>query len=522
MQTDNRRLRVGRTALLCLALAGWGMPRTVVCAAQPGELFEWPLMGTEPAQTLRFHFCPAGTIRPGRPAREAGGSTASAVPPVSVRGFYLGETEVTLAQFRAVLGEPGMAELKREAATFRAIPELLALVQKGEREPAFGVGLVGAVKFCLRVQASSDEVRAKQATPSIEARRIRLPSHVEWQYGARAIADAGQQSRLPHFNREFPFAQLSAGTQEKCRQVWSKLGRTEPFVGSQEQMLHLTTAVGQEEQGKVKEILTEWFTNLLNVPPLTAGGVGTIRPVGMDKPNEWGVHDCHDNVTEWVIWAETPERRDDLWQSLATKVEAGAPLDGDAARSLDPQSNLFLAGGSFRDGYQGRNALARFTLWSGPKLTDGTPLSFEYKSELVGDYSPGFRVLMERTIASDWLFALRRGLYVEGQWQPSAKTHLDESQQLLNELADANHPGVAAIELYRTLQAADAGGGARAAQIFERLAQAKPETPARAKPNLAALLADTPKPAATTEATPVNDDALFWRTLSVVQSAVPR
>lgn len=514
MQTDNRRLRVGRTALLWLALAGWGIPLTAVRAAQPGELFEWPLMGTEPAQTLRFHFCPAGTIRPGRPAREAGGSAASAVPPTALRGFYLGETEVTLAQFRAVLGEPGMAVLKQEAATFRAIPELLALVQKGEREPAFGVGLVGAVQFCLSVQVSADEARTKQATPSIEARRIRLPSHLEWQYGARAIADAGQQSRLPHFNREFLFDKLRDGTQQKCKEVWSKLGRTEPFVGSQEQMLNLTAAVDQVEQAKVKDILAEWFTNLLNVPPLTAGGVGTIRPVGMDKPNEWGVHDCHDNVTEWVIWAGTPESRDVLWQSLATKVAAKASLDG--------VSNLFLAGGSFRDGYEGQNALARFTLWGGPKLTEGIPQSFEYKSELVGDYSPGFRVLMERTIASDWLFALRRGLYVEGQWQPSAKTHLDESQRLLNELADANHPGVAAIELYRTLQAPDAGGGARAAQVFDRLAQAKPETPARAKPNLAALLADTPKPAATTEATPVSDDVLFWRTLSVVQSASPR
>lgn len=498
-----------------LALAGWGMPLTVVRAAQPGEVFEWPLPETKPAQTLRFHFCPAGTIRPGRPAREAGGSAASAVPPTALRGFYLGETEVTLAQFRAVLGEPGMAVLKQEAAKFQAMnPQLFALIQQGEPEPAFYVGLAGAVQFCLRVQASADEMRAKQAAPSIEARRIRLPSHVEWQYGARAIADAGQPSRFPHFNREFLFDKLSVGTQQKCKEVWSKLERTEPFVGSQEQMLDLTAAVGQEEQAKVKEILAEWFTKLLGVPARNASGLGTVRPVGQAPANAWGVHDCHDNVTEWVIWAGTPDRRDDLWQSLATKVGAGASLDG--------QGNLFLAGGCFAEPYHGENILAHFSLWGGPKLTDGTPQPFEYEPKLVGEFSPGFRVLMERTIASDWLFALRRGLYTEGRWQPSAKTHLDESQRLLNELADANHPGVTAIELYRTLQAPDAGGGARAAQIFERLAQAKPETPARAKPNLAALLADTPKPAATTEATPVNDDALFWRTLSVVQSAVPR
>lgn len=515
MQTDNRRLRVGRTALLCFAFAGWLMPRMVVCAVEPGELFEWPLKRTEPAQTLRFHYCPAGTIRPGRPARQAGDSTASVVPPVSVRGFYLGETEVTLAQFRAVMGEPGMAALKQESSKFQAMnPQLFALVQQGEREPAFFVGLAGAVQFCLRVQESADEARTTQATPSIEARHIRLPSHVEWQYGARGIADAGQQSRFAHFNRELPFSQLPAGTQEKCREVWSKLGRTEPFVGSQDQMLDLTAAVGQEEQAKVKEILNEWFTKLLGVPARNASGLGSVRPVGQSPANEWGVHDIHDNVTEWVIWAPTTDRRDELWRSLTTKVAAGASIDG--------QSNLFLAGGFFAEPYHGEKMLSHFTLWGGPKMTDSTPQPFDYEPGLVGDFYPGFRVLMERTIASDWLFALRRGLYTEGRWRSSAKAHLDGSQRLLDELADANHSGVLAIELYRALQSPDAGREVSVAKIFDRLAQAKPETPARAKPNLAELLADTPKPASTTEAMPVNDDALFWRTLSVVQSAAPR
>ena len=514
MKTNHRQLRVGRlceTALFRLALAVYCLTSVEVQAAQPGELFEWSPTGIQPAQTLRFRYCPAGTIRPGRPAREGGGST-SAIPPTSLRGFYLGETEVTLAQFRAVLGEPGMAALKQEAAKFQAMnPQLFALVQQGEQEPALFVRLDGAVQFCLRLQSADDESRLKQIAPSIEMRRIRLPSHIEWQYGARAIADAGQQARLPHFNREFKFAELSSGTQEKCREVWSKLGRTGPFDGSQDQMLDLTAAVGLEEQAKVKEVLSEWFTQLLGVPPRKVGGFADVRRVGQSPANAWGIHDCHDNLTEWVIWAATSERRDDLWQSLATKVASGASLNG--------QGNLFLAGGFFGEEYHGEKRLTHFALWGGPKLTDGIPQPFDYDPSLVGEFNPGFRVLLERTIASDWLFTLRRGLYSEGRWQPSAKSRLDESQGLLNELADANHPGKIAVELYRTLLLGiDSGESARAAQMFDRLALAKMDMPVRAKPNLAALLDDTPKPAVIDETAPVNDDALFWRALSVVQS----
>ena len=515
MRTDNRHLRVERTGLLGLALALCWMSSAEVRGAQPGELFEWSLTGTEPAQTLRFRFCPPGTIRPGRPAREAAGSASTTVPTTSLRGFYLGETEVTLAQFRAVLGESGLAALKQEAAKQQTMnPQLFALIQQGEREPAFFVGPTGAVQFCLRAQASEDEARAKQAAPSIETRRIRLPSHVEWQYGARGIADADQQSRLPHFQREIGFVELSKGTQEKCREVWLKLGRTEPFVGSQDQMLELTAAVGQDEQAKVKEVLAEWFTKLLGVPPRKASGLGDVRLVGQAPPNAWGVHDCHDNVTEWVIWAGTSKDRDKRWKSLTTKVASKASLNG--------QDNLFLAGGFFAEPYHGENILAHFTLWGGPKLTENSPQPFDYEPGLVGEFYPGFRVLMERTIASDWLFALRRGLYSEGRWQPSAKAHLDESQRLLNELDDANHPGLMAVELYRTLNGLDAVAGASAAPMFDRLAQTKPETPARAKSNLAALLDDTPKPEAIAVATPVNDDTLFWRTLAAVQSASSR
>ena len=41
---------------------------------------------------MKFRFCPSGTVRPGMPDPNA---VAQSTSPVSVRGFYIGETEVT-------------------------------------------------------------------------------------------------------------------------------------------------------------------------------------------------------------------------------------------------------------------------------------------------------------------------------------------------------------------------------------------------------------------------------------------
>jgi formylglycine-generating enzyme required for sulfatase activity len=515
---ERMKMRMRILCWLALGIASLWRPRQAVYGAQPGDLFEWPIARASPLQILRLRYCPAGSIYPGPPEREAT-ADASSIPPTSIRPFYLGETEVTLAQYRAVLGDDGIAALKTEAARFQAMnPQLFALVQQGDREPAFFVGLPGAIRFCLRLQAESDANRAAEAIPSVETRRVRLPSHVEWQYGARAMIDAATQAKRPHFHRDLKLSDLSPATQEKCREVWAKLGRATPFVCSQEQLLDLTSAVAANEQAKVKEILSEAFRKLVGGPPRNTNGVGAIpwdclaQP--NDAPNAWGIYDVHDNVTEWVMWAGTASRRDELWKTLSAKV-----ADGDA---LNGQANVFLAGGCFLDSYLGEKALSRFTLWGGPKLTNGMmPQPFEYQSDLVGEFNPGFRVLIEREIAADWLYALRKGLYADGRWTKGASSHLDKSQQLTTELTDGRHPCRQAIEFYRTLIGLETDAGLRASQVFEQLASFNAEAPSRPKKPRTVMLDEQPVPAAAAPGSPpaVSDDVLFWNTLAVVHAA---
>ena len=65
---------------------------------------------------------------------------------------------------------------------------------------------------------------------------------------------------------------------------------------------------------------------------------GTIA-VGSLKPNNWGLHDVHGNVWEWV---------EDCWQSAGYK---GAPSDGSARKVCDTSTQIVRRGGSWSNDF---------------------------------------------------------------------------------------------------------------------------------------------------------------------------
>ena len=434
---------------------------SAVNAAQPGELTEWSTSAKTPSPKIRFRFCPAGTIRPGKPAAANAGAANS--PPLSVREFYLSETEVTLAQFRDVLGDEGLAPLKTLASKYSAIPQLFETVQKGQMEPAFCVALDGAVDFCNRLQTTSDDNRRQMAQPSLDTRLFRLPSHVEWQYAARAVASADNQASQPHFGRWIRFAELSPANQQKCQEVWASLGHGDRFPDNQDSYLELSRTTDAAQQEKVKEILTEAFSKAFGSAPRTASGLGAIQPVGSTRPNAWNLTDIHEGVTEWTMWATRIERTRDLWAKLATARKTGNSLAG--------QENVFLSGGSFMDSYFGPKALNRFTVWGGPKLTDDEPQPFAAQPDIVFDKAPGFRVLMERVLADDWLFVLRKGVFQKRDIAAGAAVYLTSSRTVVNELTEVEHPSRVAIDFYTELVASRSGSSQRLQENLLKVAQ---------------------------------------------------
>lgn len=481
-----------------------------VWGAKPGDVFEWSVPGSKPVVTLRFRLCPSGEIRPGRPLPASGESTGVGADfnVVKLREFYMGETEVTLKQFRAVLGANALAPMLTKAKKLQGLnPQLLSTLQSGQDEPVYLVGLESVVSFCTRVQEQSNSSENQRAKSSIQELRFRLPTHIEWQYAARGASTIAEQGKRPHFYRWITRKELTPASSQKCDEVWGTLGLAGTFPDTQDSYLMIAAAPGAAEAIKVKDILGECFTKAFNASPRNASGVGAISTVGRTLPNDWQLCDMQDNVTEWVL-AVPPDRITQLWRDMTIKVQT--------SESLLNQGGVFFAGGCFLDSYQGANALAKFTIWGGPTLGEGNnPQPFEYTEDAVIDKDPGFRVLMERNIREDWLYALRKGMYTNRRLNTTAAAHLTDSYKLLTELAEKDHPAWSSVVFYQALVAQSGSQTPEATRLLAQFITEAPTTkPAKKKSILDAFADDNkspPNPDPSTKESEVSDDLLYWQ-----------
>ena len=104
---------------------------------------------------MKFAYIPAGKFLMGSPPDEGGWFSDEVQHEVTIsRGFYLGITEVTQGQWKAVMGH--------NPSWF-----------KGNRLPVERVSWDDAVRFCRRLGQK-------------EGRRYRLPTEAEWEYACRA------------------------------------------------------------------------------------------------------------------------------------------------------------------------------------------------------------------------------------------------------------------------------------------------------------------------------------------------
>ena len=150
-------------------------------------------------------------IEPGRfdmGGDKTGVASEAPMRQVKVAPFYLGKYEVTQAEWVAVMGSNPSQ-------------------YKDPRKPVDQVTWIEVQEFIQRLN------QKEQTT------KYRLPTEAEWEYAARAGADA-------------PYG----------------------FAGGEDMLSQYA-----------------WYGH--------GGNVGT-RPVGQRKPNVWGLHDMHGNVWEWV------------------------------------------------------------------------------------------------------------------------------------------------------------------------------------------------------------------------------
>jgi formylglycine-generating enzyme required for sulfatase activity len=115
-------------------------------------------------ETLEMIAIPSGTFAMGAPEDESGaGDDEKPQHQVTVQSFYMGQHQVTQAQWRVVAGYPQIdRKLNPDPSDF-----------KGDRLPIENVDWDDAQEFCKRLSAHTGKA-------------YRLPSEAEWEYACRA------------------------------------------------------------------------------------------------------------------------------------------------------------------------------------------------------------------------------------------------------------------------------------------------------------------------------------------------
>ena len=203
-----------------------------------------------------FRWCPAGSFQMGSPSSESGRDDDETQHRVTLtQGFWMLETEVTVGMYRSFVEETGHQSGAgyegKGGRGYNASTEEWEQNPKytwknngfpqEENHPVANVDWNDAVAFC-------EWLSRKTKT------RIQLPTEAQWEYACRA------------------------GTTSSY------------YFGNAPEGL---SKVGNVADGSAKKQFSGWTTIE------SEDGYVFIAPVGIYRPNAWGLYDMHGNVWEW-------------------------------------------------------------------------------------------------------------------------------------------------------------------------------------------------------------------------------
>lgn len=237
--------------------------RLLAAAPEAGRTFV--LSGLE----LEMRPVPAGTFRMGSPFGEPG-RTSGEGPQTWVkisRGYWLGRTPVTHAQWRAVMGTDLVAQVRKAVPGTGNPARFLA----GDDDDAamYFVSWDEAMEFCARLNARA---RTEGVLPA--GYEFTLPTEAQWEHACRAGTTAATYAGPLELAGENHAPVLDAI-------AW--------YAGN--------SSVGYRGRG--------WDTSTW-AGKQYPGGMAGVRRVGQKEPNPWGLHDMLGNVYEWCRDFSTP------------------------------------------------------------------------------------------------------------------------------------------------------------------------------------------------------------------------
>ena len=271
-----------RACAVRIAIA-WLPPFASSAPLQPGTQLDVVSKPPNGQVHLAFRYCPPGEGFRGKPEplpKDSDDPIAKLnrrklVEPL--RAFYITETEVSQGQYRQVLGQAALDQVKNRVAKLAGVPV-------GDDFPVLAVTLDEAAAFCRRLQQTAVDDSATAS--SLEARGFRLPTHYEWQYACRARQTLDEALAWPHFGGWCSLQEIPAAQMQDGKDLWKKAGGVGEFTGTQDQIEKiLRTVAGSkdtDDQARAIKLLEAFLQKGLGFDrPLT--NRGTVRTRGFWK-----------------------------------------------------------------------------------------------------------------------------------------------------------------------------------------------------------------------------------------------
>ncbi|MEK6238500.1 MAG: SUMF1/EgtB/PvdO family nonheme iron enzyme [Planctomycetales bacterium] len=450
--------------LVAAALSLTFLPGTNLFSAEPlepGAVRSFDVTASGKKVPFRFRYCPPGELIPGRPG-------VGDAKPVAMEAFHLMEGEFTVGQFGALLPDR-LPKIQKLAG-----PHLQNFITN-EKMPVFGVSFDDIQKVSRAIEKHFDH-SSDVNRPLVERWQVRLPTHYEWQYACRAKQTPSEAVKTPHFYRWVDYRALDKNTVGSCKDEWEKMGRADPFLGTQEQVVELISNRSKGNNTVPQEILREFFKAALGVDRDLAQVPDPLRLLasGSTKPNGWNIFEMHTNVSEWVMTSENQAAAREFWSKLDVPSQAD---------SLRNQPLFFFAGGGFNQNAAGSNGWTRFTAWGGySEELEGQPVGLEVatgkvasltwnevdETDLVYEFNPGFRLVIQRSIRSDWFAEIRKAAFASEL--AAFQQQLEKCRDSLAELQPLEQEKITAtMNYYEAIAAGRSGDAAKVNDLLSKI-----------------------------------------------------